>query len=104
MTAAQLALHRNDRRESKALVVMISVLQLALVVLAWLLAVVPVALLALGVMTAKAVRAAFRPSTPTARAPSGVHVATSPLNALRRDERIRKAKIQPQASAPSSPA
>ena len=69
MPAAQLALHQNDRSESKTLVVLISVLQLALVVLVWLLALVPAALLALGVLTVKAARATLRPSIPTANAP-----------------------------------
>lgn len=39
--------YRNHRKESKPLVVAISVLQLGLVVVVWLLALVPVALMAL---------------------------------------------------------
>lgn len=39
--------YRSHRKESKPLVVVISVLQLGLVVLVWLLALVPVALMAL---------------------------------------------------------
>jgi len=39
--------NRGHRKESKALVVVTSVLQLALVVLVWLLALVPVAMMAL---------------------------------------------------------
>ncbi len=46
----------RDRRESKALVVAVSVLQLALVVMVWLLAIVPAALLALGAMVVHALR------------------------------------------------
>jgi hypothetical protein len=38
---------RNHRKESKPLIVAISVLQLGLIVLVWLLALVPVALMAL---------------------------------------------------------
>ncbi len=62
MPVAQLVHPAQDRPESKALVVMISVLQLALVVLVWLLALVPMALLALGAMTVKSVRGAFQPA------------------------------------------
>jgi hypothetical protein len=43
-------------RESKALVVTLSVLQLALVVLAWLLALLPVAVMALCAMAFQAVK------------------------------------------------
>ena len=48
----------QERPESKALVVAISALQLALVVLVWLLAIVPVALMALGAMVFQAVKPA----------------------------------------------
>jgi hypothetical protein len=48
----------RERPESKALVVAISALQLALVVLVWLLAIVPVALMALGAMVFQAVKPA----------------------------------------------
>ena len=51
--------HRfGHRQESKALVVAISVLQLAMIVLVWLLALIPMALLALGATVVKAVRPA----------------------------------------------
>jgi len=56
---------REHRKESKALVVATSVLQLALVVLVWLLALVPVALMAL-VATAAA---ALKPAAAKAPAP-----------------------------------
>ena len=62
MPAAQAAFPQRDRRESKALVVAVSVLQLALVVLVWLLAIVPAALLALGAMAVQALRPARRPA------------------------------------------
>uniref|UniRef100_B0SVM3 Uncharacterized protein n=1 Tax=Caulobacter sp. (strain K31) TaxID=366602 RepID=B0SVM3_CAUSK len=58
MTAAQAVCPARDRRESKALVVAVSVLQLALIVLVWLLAIVPVALLAVGAMVVQALRPA----------------------------------------------
>ena len=61
MPAALAAFPPRDRRESKALVVSVSVLQLALVVLVWLLAIVPAALLALGAMTVQALRPARQP-------------------------------------------
>ena len=48
----------RERPESKALVVAISALQLALVVLVWLLAIVPVALMALGAMVFQAMKPA----------------------------------------------
>ena len=60
MSLSQLALHPRDRQESKPLVVLISVLQLSLVVLVWLLALVPAALLALAVISVKAARGAVR--------------------------------------------
>ena len=60
MPAALAAFPPRDRRESKALVVAVSVLQLALVVLVWLLAVVPAALLAVGAMVVQALRPARR--------------------------------------------
>ncbi|KQY28818.1 hypothetical protein ASD21_03170 [Caulobacter sp. Root1455] len=50
--------HRGHRQESKALVVAISVLQLAVIVLVWLLALVPVALMALGAMVIQALKPA----------------------------------------------
>ena len=56
MPAAQLALNQNDGPESKALVVAISVLQLALVVLVWMLALVPAAILALGALAVGGLR------------------------------------------------
>ena len=61
MPAALAAFPPRDRRESKALVVSVSVLQLALVVLVWLLAIVPAALLALGAMAVQALRPARQP-------------------------------------------
>jgi len=48
--------HRGHGQESKALVVAISVLQLALIVVVWLLALVPMALLALGATVIQALR------------------------------------------------
>ncbi|MNL61447.1 hypothetical protein D3C87_1853690 [compost metagenome] len=48
--------HRAHRRESKALVVAISVLQLAMIVFVWLLALVPMALIALGATVVQAVK------------------------------------------------
>jgi hypothetical protein len=48
--------HQGHRKESKALVVAISVLQLAFVVLVWLLALIPVALMALGATVFQAVK------------------------------------------------
>ena len=56
MSAALAAFPPRDRRESKALVVAVSVLQLALVALVWLLAIVPAALLAVGAMAVQALR------------------------------------------------
>ena len=68
MTAALAAFPPRDRRESKALVVAVSVLQLALVVMVWLLAIVPAALLALGAMVVHALRPAD--AKVSARAPA----------------------------------
>lgn len=50
--------HRGTRRESKALVVAISALQLALIILVWLLALIPMALMALGAMAFQALKTA----------------------------------------------
>jgi hypothetical protein len=51
--------HRGGhRQESKALVVAISVLQLAMIVLVWLLALIPMALIALGATMIQAVKSA----------------------------------------------
>ncbi|WP_165185200.1 hypothetical protein [Caulobacter soli] len=47
------------RQESKALVVAISALQLAMIVLVWLLALIPMALMALGATVFQAVKPAF---------------------------------------------
>ena len=58
----------RERPESKALVVAISALQLALIVLVWLLAVVPVAVMALGAAVFQALKSAVA-KTP-ARAPA----------------------------------
>ena len=58
MSAALAAFPPRNRRESKALVVTVSMLQLAMVVLVWLLAIVPAALLALGAMVVRALRPA----------------------------------------------
>jgi hypothetical protein len=60
MTAVPHRVRSQERQESKALVVAISALQLGLVVLVWLLAIVPVALLALGALLFKSLRGAFR--------------------------------------------
>jgi hypothetical protein len=49
----------KHRRESPALVVLTTILQLGLVVIVWLLALVPAALAALGVLTYKTIRRAF---------------------------------------------
>jgi hypothetical protein len=49
------ALKPGDKPENKALVVLVTVLQLAAVVVVWLLAIVPAALLALAVMAGKAI-------------------------------------------------
>lgn len=49
----------RERRESPALVVVTSALQLALVVVVWLLALVPAALLALTVLMVKLIRRAL---------------------------------------------
>jgi hypothetical protein len=48
----------QERQESKILVVAISALQLALIVLVWLLAIVPVAVMALGAAVFQAIRPA----------------------------------------------
>jgi hypothetical protein len=48
----------QDRQEPKALVVALSVLQLALVVMVWLLAIIPMALMALGTAAFRAVKPA----------------------------------------------
>ena len=69
MSAAPTAFPPRDRRESKALVVAVSVLQLALVVLVWLLAIVPAALLALGAMMVQALRPVRRPVSAIPDAP-----------------------------------
>ena len=59
--------HRGGRhQESKALVVAISVLQLAMIVVVWLLALVPMALMALGATVFQALKSA------TAKAPAPV--------------------------------
>jgi hypothetical protein len=51
--------HREGRRqESKALVVAFSVLQLAMIVVVWLLALVPMALMALGAMVIQTLKPA----------------------------------------------
>lgn len=56
---------RNPRKESKPLVVAVSVLQLGLIVLVWLLALVPVALMALVATVAGALKpAAAKAPTP----------------------------------------
>jgi hypothetical protein len=49
------ALKPDEKPENKALVVLVSTLQLAAVVLVWLVAIVPAALLALAVMAWKAI-------------------------------------------------
>lgn len=57
--------HRGHRKESKALVVAVSVLQLAMIVLVWLLALVPMALIALGATVVQALKpAAVKTPTP----------------------------------------
>ena len=60
MIAVPHRVRSQDRQESKALVVAISALQLGLVVLVWLLAIVPAALLALGAVLFKSLRGVFR--------------------------------------------
>jgi hypothetical protein len=52
------AFSAQERQESKFLVVAISALQLALVILVWLLALVPMAVMALGAMVFQAVKPA----------------------------------------------
>jgi len=59
----------DQRRESQALVVLTSALQLALVVLVWLIALLPAAIAALTVLMVKTVRAAFRKAA-AAQAPA----------------------------------
>jgi hypothetical protein len=56
MTVASHRARSQERPESKALVVAISALQLGLVVLVWLLAIVPAALLALGALLLQGLR------------------------------------------------
>lgn len=57
--------HRATHQESKALVVAISALQLAMIVFVWLLALVPMALIALGATVFQALKpAAARTPTP----------------------------------------
>jgi hypothetical protein len=61
--------HRGGlRQESKALVVAISVLQLAMIVFVWLLALIPMALLALGATVYRA----LKPATVKTPAPAPV--------------------------------
>ena len=55
--------HRGLRQESKALVVAISALQLALVVAVWLVALIPMALIALGATVVKALQSATAKTT-----------------------------------------
>jgi hypothetical protein len=62
MSVSPLAHNPRDRPESNLLVVLVSVLQLSLVVLVWLLALVPAAVLALAVISVKAVRGMLRPA------------------------------------------
>ncbi|WP_029914247.1 hypothetical protein [Caulobacter sp. UNC358MFTsu5.1] len=50
--------HRATRQESKALVVAISALQLAMLFLVWLVALIPMALLALGATVVQALKPA----------------------------------------------
>jgi hypothetical protein len=64
MTAVPHRARSQERQESKALVVAISVLQLSLVVVVWLLAIVPAALLALGALLFKSLRGVFRVAAP----------------------------------------
>ncbi len=54
----------REHRESKALVVVTSALQLAFVVVVWLLALVPAALVALTVLTVKLIRRALGIAAP----------------------------------------
>jgi hypothetical protein len=61
--------HRfGHRQESKALVVAISVLQLGMIVLVWLLALIPMALLALGATVFNA----LKPAVVKTRAPTTI--------------------------------
>jgi hypothetical protein len=64
MTVVPHRVRSQERQESKALVVAISALQLGLVVLVWLLAIVPAALLALGALLFKSLRGVFRVAAP----------------------------------------
>ena len=50
----------DERKESSTLVVVTSALQLALVVVVWLVVLIPAAIAALTILTVKTVRAAFR--------------------------------------------
>ena len=59
MTAMPHRARSREGRESKALVVTLSLLQLGLVALVWLLAIVPAALLALGALLFKGLRRAL---------------------------------------------
>jgi hypothetical protein len=65
MPASHASFRRHDRPEPKALVVVISALQLGLVVLVWLLALLPVAVMALVAMGVQGLRGAgsIRPPT-----------------------------------------
>ena len=56
MSVAQSMTRSQHRPESKALVVLISALQLGLVIFVWILAILPAALLALGAMLVQALR------------------------------------------------
>ncbi|MBO9709239.1 MAG: hypothetical protein J7521_13615 [Caulobacter sp.] len=62
MSTAQISAVRDLRPESPAFVVILSILQLSLVVMVWLLAIVPAALLALGALVFKTVKGALRPA------------------------------------------
>lgn len=61
------AVSARARQESKVLVVAISALQLAFVLLAWLLALVPLALMALGAAVFQAVKPAAAKASAVAR-------------------------------------
>lgn len=61
----------DGRRESPALVVVTTSLQLALVVVVWLLALAPAAIAALTILTIKTVRVAFRKVTANKRPAGG---------------------------------
>lgn len=64
MTTAQFIAARDRRPESPAFVVVLSILQLSLVVVVWLLAIAPAALLALAALVFKTVKGALRPAVP----------------------------------------